>query len=154
MVKEGEISRNLIKAKQGLRFKLDLVTGISCRFEQLLLCLESDPCDRSYIRWRLEKSSRVTCYQPALDLIKIFRNCRLIRRIQQNNFWNIKDLTKDWTEITCLDIIHSNHYSSMLPVLRLFLNHIHAWVILSNSPDSSKWMIIFSFWKKTRMFSV
>ena len=42
----------------------------------------------------------------------------VIRWIQQNKIYKkIRDLTKDWTQIPCLAVIHSNHYTSMFSVL-------------------------------------
>ena len=50
-------------------------------------------------------------------------------------------LTKDWIQITRLAVSHSNQYTKFFLIfVMLLLNAIHAWVILSNSSNSSNWM--------------
>ena len=62
-----------------------------------------------------------------------FHNSRLIRWIQQNKvyqkFW---DLTKDWTQIPCLVVSHSNHYIRMFLLL-----HVPHFSRLTKFPDFS-----------------
>ena len=59
----------------------------------------------------------------------------------------MRDLTKDWTQVTCLVVSHSNHYTRMFSVLVWDCKWIliYAQVISSNS---SHWTKISSFWKK------
>ena len=49
---------------------------------------------------------------------RVFHNSRLIRRIQpQKIYKKFRDLTRDWTQITCLSVSHSNHYARMFFML-------------------------------------
>ena len=53
-------------------------------------------------------------------------------------------------ELNCLAVRHLNHYTKLISVFVLGCNWIliQAWVILSNSSNSSNWTKISSFWKK------
>ena len=46
-----------------------------------------------------------------------FHNSHLIRQIEQNIFQKFRDLTRNWTQIACLAVNHSNHYTRMFSVL-------------------------------------
>ena len=49
---------------------------------------------------------------------EFFHNSRLIRRIQQNKIYKkFRDLTRNWTQITCLTVRCLNHYTRMFSVL-------------------------------------
>ena len=49
---------------------------------------------------------------------EFFHNSRLIRRIQQNKIYKkFRDLTRNWTQITCLTVRHLNHYTKLFSVL-------------------------------------
>ena len=76
------------------------------------------------------------------NLFEFFHNSRLIKWIQQNkNYKKIQRLTRDWVQIACLAIRHSNHYTRMFSVLVWGCN-------LSNSSNLSNWKKISSFKKK------
>ena len=68
------------------------------------------------------------------------------------------DFSTNWTQIAGLTVRHFNHYTRMFPVLvwgcYFELNAIHAWMILSNSYNSSNWTKFPSFQKKTRLLCV
>ena len=49
---------------------------------------------------------------------RVFHNSRLIRWIQQDEIYNkVRDLTRDWTRITCLTVSHPNYYTRIISVL-------------------------------------
>ena len=51
-------------------------------------------------------------------VIEFFHNSRLIRRIKQKEiFQKIRDLSRNWTHITCLAVRHLNHYTKLFSVL-------------------------------------
>ena len=100
--------------------------------------------DSGYIAKTIVKSSVViqTKYITNIPVhtVEFFHNSRLIRRIQQ----------KDWSQINCLTVSLSNHYTRMFSVLVWDCKWIlvHAWMILSNLSNSSNWMKISLFWQK------
>ena len=60
-----------------------------------------------------------------LPTFEFFHNSRLIRRIQQNKIYKkFRDLTRNWTWITCLTVRHLNHYIRMFSVLMWGYNWI------------------------------
>ena len=73
--------------------------------------------------------------------IEFFQNSHLIRRNKK-----FRNLIRNWIQIAGLPVRHSIHY--ICACVRLKFNPIHAWVILSNSSNSSNWTKISSFWKK------
>ena len=65
------------------------------------------------------------------NAIEFVHNFHLNRWIQQNKICKqFTDLTRDWTQIACLAVSHSNHYTRMLFVLVWGCNWIlfmHGW---------------------------
>ena len=62
------------------------------------------------------KHYNVKIYSNGSNLtFEFFHNSCLIRRIQQNKIY--KNLTRNWTQITCLAVRHLNHYTRMFSVL-------------------------------------
>ena len=55
---------------------------------------------------------------------EFFHNSCLIRWIQQKNYDKIINFTRDWTQISCLAVSHSNHYTWMISVLMWGCNWI------------------------------
>ena len=48
--------------------------------------------------------------QQNIVSIEFFHNSHLIRQIQQNKIYQkFTDLSRDWTQIACLTVIHLNH---------------------------------------------
>ena len=99
-------------------------------------------CD-SFFFLKLKQFSRYKLTKHSNSKFEFFHNSCLIRQIQQKNYKKFRDLTTDWTLIACLAVNHSSHYTSV----RLLLNSIHAWVILSNLSNSSNRMKISSLKK-------
>ena len=62
---------------------------------------------------------------------EFFHNSRLIRWIQQKKIYKkFRDLTSDWTQITCLTVRHPNHYTRVFSVFVWGYNWIlfmHGW---------------------------
>ena len=98
-----------------------------------LLSHDSTPLHR-----QLSASEAGAPLDQILDLHLEFNKIKLTK---------IPDLTMDWSRIGCLRVRHLNHYTRMFSVLvwRLLLNPIHAWVIVSNSSNSSNSTKISSF---------
>ena len=86
--------------------------------------------------------------------IRVFHNSRLIRWIQQIKFTKqFRDLTKDWIQIGCLAVSHSNHYTRTFSELAWgchWILFMHGSVILCNLSNSSNKIKISSFRKKAR----
>ena len=73
-------------------------------------------------------------WQQVRMTFKFLHNARLIRWIQQNKIYKkLIHLTRDWTQITCLAVSHSNHYTRMFSMLVWGCNWIlfmHRWFCL------------------------
>ena len=67
-------------------------------------------------------------------LFEFFHNSRLIGWIEQKRIYKkFGDMTRDWTQITCLAVRHFNHYIRMFSVLVWGCNWIlfmHRWFCL------------------------
>ena len=66
---------------------------------------------------RVKRYNRVLT-KMTMGTFEFFHNSRLIRRIQQNKIYKkLRNLTRDWTQITCLTVRHLKHYTRMFSVL-------------------------------------
>ena len=72
-----------------------------------------------------------SCWLSTFFIIEIFHNSRVIRRIQHNKIYKkFRDLTRTWTQITCLAVSHSNRYTRMFSKLLWDCNWVlfmHGW---------------------------
>ena len=71
---------------------------------------------------------------------EVFHNSRVNRWIKQNKIdKNLTDLAKDWTQVACLAVGHSNHHTRKFSVLVWDCKWIliYAWIILFNLSNLS-----------------
>ena len=86
------------------------------------------------------------------NLTKEFlHNSRLIRRIQQNKIYKqLRDLTKDWTQIACLAVSHSIRPECFLCLTKMCYQGI-LWTLYSKYNRTQWWIYIVKFWTRRRV---
>ena len=96
-------------------------------------------CSRTINHWRIGESSQCTesfisnnkknITVKSYSHPKFFHNSRLFGWIQQKKIYKtFRGLTRDWTQINCLAVSHSNYYTGMFSMFVWGYN----WILFMN----------------------
>ena len=98
-----------------------------------------------FIQYSINKINKIELRRRELDrwtieTFEVFNNSCLIRQILQSNIYKKFRDARDWTQMACLVVSHSDHYTRMFSVLVWECNWILNFqrVVLSNSSNSCK----------------